>query len=177
MNTQMITTERPSMASVISIIAGLLRGRGTISVGDVAALRRMDPRRPAAAFFKVEGLVLDEHLPGDAAARAELETRWAAIIVGLACLGTLHDPSQRLGFALADAQYSELRFARLVRADSDRLADELPALARFLAAKGTSVDWTAAAQLILSAGYANEEPIRRHLARDYYGSLSRQENR
>jgi CRISPR system Cascade subunit CasB len=137
----------------------------------------MDPRRPAAAFFKIEGLVLDESLPGDAAARADMETRWAVIVVGLAYLGALHDPSKRLGLALADAQYSELRFARLVRADEEHLADELPTLARFLAAKGARVDWAAAAQLILSAGRTDEEPVRRHLARDYYGAMARQESR
>jgi CRISPR system Cascade subunit CasB len=136
----------------------------------------MDPRHPEAAFFKLEGLVLDERLPGDAAARSDLETRWAAIIIGLAHLGALHHPDHRLGFALAAAQFSELRFARLLRADADRLADELPMLARFLAAKGESADWTAAAWLILSAGCPNEEAVRRHLARDYYGAMARKEN-
>jgi hypothetical protein len=137
----------------------------------------MDPRSPAPAFFKIEGIVLDESLPGDSEGRMNGETRWAAIVSGLAWLGNLHNPSQRLGSALVDSPYSEFRFVRLVRAEADRLADELPALARFLAAKGTSADWAAAAWLILSAGRSDEEPTRRHLARDYYGALSRQENR
>lgn len=179
MNARAIIAEPRSLTSVVSHIAGLLRGSGVISRGDVASLRRMDPRHPAAAFFKIEGLVLDESLPGDAAKRANDETRWAAIVVGLAYLGALHDPSKRLGLALADAKYSELRFTRLVRADEEYLADELPTLARFLAAKGMPVDWTAAAQLILSAGAADdkEESVRRHLARDYYGAMARQERR
>ena len=168
-------TEGPSLASLVSSIAHLLRG-GAMTAGDIAALRRMDPRRPAAAFFKIEGLVLDPHLPGDAARRADLETRWAAIINGLAHLGILHQPGLRLGSVLAGSQYSELRFARLVRADAERLADELPALGRFLAAKGTAVDWTAAAHLILSADGPGDESVRRHLARDYYGSLAHQES-
>lgn len=167
----------PTLQVLITHISHLLRGGGAISVGDAAALRRMDPRHPAAAFFKIEGLVLDEHLPGDAATRADVETRWAAVITGMAFLGDLHQPARRLGLSLADAGYSELRFARLIRADADRLVDELPGLARFLVAKRIPVDWTAAAHLILSAGGRNEEPIRRHLARDYYGSLSRQEGR
>jgi CRISPR type I-E-associated protein CasB/Cse2 len=133
----------------------------------------MAPRHPDAAFFKIEGLVLDGHLPGDADARADLETRWAAVVAGLALLGRLHVPGHRLGDVLADCQYSELRFARLVRADEDRLVDELPALARFFSAKGAKIDWTGAAQLMLSAGGPNEESVRRHLARDYYGSLAR----
>lgn len=176
MNGHAATPEPTNLTSVVSKISYLLCS-GAMSSGDPAALRRMDPRRPAAAFFKIEGLVLDEDLPPDAAARTDAETRWAAIVVGLTHLGALHQPSQRFGIALADARYSEIRFARLVRADADRLADELPTLARFLAAKGVSVDWTAAAHLILSAGRTDEEPVRRNLARDYYGALPRQESR
>ncbi|MEO8257367.1 MAG: type I-E CRISPR-associated protein Cse2/CasB [Acidobacteriota bacterium] len=174
MTTTAAAVER-RLTSLVSHIATLLRGGGMISHGDAAALRRMDPRHPAAGFFKIEGHVLDDQLPGDATLLADLETRWAAIVVGLACLGSLHQPGRRLGHTLVDAQYSELRFTRLLRADADHLADELPALARFLAAKGTPVDWTTAAHLILSVGRSDEEPIRRHIARDYYGSLSRQE--
>jgi CRISPR system Cascade subunit CasB len=177
MNSQAQPAETMSLSSLISSIAALLRSGGAITAGDVAALRRMNPRHPEAAFFKVEGLVLDAHLPGAADARANLETRWAAIVAGLAHLRALHQPGMRLGHVLANAQYSELRFVRLVRADADRLADELPTLARFLAAKGTPVDWTGAAQLILSADGPNEDPVRRHLARDYYGSLARTESR
>lgn len=163
-------------AETVHTIAGLLRHGGALTHGDIATLRRMDPRRPAAAFFKIEGLVLDEHLPGDGSVRADLETRWAAIIVGLAHLGELHRHDARLGFALVAAQLSELRFARIVRADTDRLVDDLPLLARFLAAKGVAADWTAAAKLILSADRSDEESVRRHLARDYYGALARKEN-
>jgi CRISPR system Cascade subunit CasB len=168
--------EPVNVASLVSSIAALLRTGGVITSGDVAALRRMDPRHPAMAFFKIEGGVLDAQLPGDAEKRSQVETRWAAIVAGLAHLGSLHQPGQRIGNVLADAEYSELRFARLVRADADRLVDELPALARFLAVKGTPVDWAGAAQLILSADGANEESVRRHIARDYYGALARMES-
>lgn len=173
MNGQANVVDHPNVGSLVSAIAALLEAGGVISTGDVAALRRMDPQHPDAAFFKIEGIVLDYHLPGEAAARADLETRWSAVVAGLAHLRSLHAPGRRLGDVLADVQYSELRFARLVRADADRLVDELPALARFLAAKSAPVDWTDAAHLILSAGRPNEESVRRHLARDYYGSLAR----
>jgi CRISPR type I-E-associated protein CasB/Cse2 len=136
----------------------------------------MDPRRPAAAFFKVEGLALDAHLPGDAPRREAQETRWAVIVLGLAILGELHRSGVRLGQALAGGGFSELRFARLLQADADQLADDLPLLARFLASKGIPTDWSAAARLMLSAGRADEDDTRRHLARDYYGALARAEN-
>ena len=163
----------PSVASLVSTIAELLSDSPALSRGDLSALRRMDPRRPEPPFFKIEALVLEEWLPGEAAARADLETRWSAITCGLAHLGVLHRPGLRLGNVLAEADWSDVRFARLVRADADRLADDLPALARFLEAKSIPVDWTGAAQMILSAGTPHEEDVRRHIARDYYGTLAR----
>jgi CRISPR type I-E-associated protein CasB/Cse2 len=169
------TRGAPTLASLISTIARLLVSGGGLSRGDVSALRRMDPRTPAAAFFKVAGLVLDELMPAEPGHRADAETRWAAITAGLAYLEALHRPGQRLGRVLADTGWSEHRFVRLVRADTDRLADDLPALARFLVAKGIPVDWTAAADLILSAGTERSEEVRRHLARDYYRVMSREQ--
>lgn len=165
-----------TVAALVNTVAGLLRSSPVLTQGDLAALRRMDPRRPPAAFFKIEGLALDPHLSGEAARRTESETRWAVVVLGLARLGDLHVPEHRLGHALVEAHLSELRFARLLQADSEQLVDELPLLARFLAAKGVPADWSAAARLMLSAGHSDEEGARRHLARDYYGALARAEN-
>jgi len=169
--------QRGTLDSVVNRIAGLLEhGGGTLTSGDVASLRRMDPSRPAAAFFKLAGVVLDGSLPLESHGRTEAETRWAAIVAGLACLGDLHRRGVRLGSALVDAGFSELRFARLLRADADRLVDELPMLARFLAAKGVPADWTQAAWLILSSDRSDDERARRNLAHDYYGALARKGN-
>ena len=160
----------------VSGIASLIKNGGVISAGDLAGLRRMDPRSPHPAFFKIEALLLEPELPGEADSLAELETRWAAVVAGLARLGGLHQSGRRLGQALANADYSELRFIRLIRASADQLADELPALARFCVAKGIPVDWSGAAFLVLSAGRPSEEPVRRHISRDYYGALARRQN-
>ncbi|MBP7569207.1 MAG: type I-E CRISPR-associated protein Cse2/CasB [Acidobacteria bacterium] len=165
-----------TLPSLVSSIARLIELPGVLTRGDVASLRRMDPRQPQAAFFKIEGLLLDDLLPGEAVARTEMETRWAAIVAGLAHLGSLHRPGARLGQALAAAELSEIRFARLVRADPEQLPDELPSLARFLRAKGVEVDWSAAADLALSAGTPRETDVRRHIARDYYGRVARSVN-
>ena len=165
-----------TIGSLVNTVAGLLRSSPVLSQGDLAALRRMDPRRPLAPFFKIVGLALDPHMPGDAARRADVETRWATIVLGLAHMKDLYQPEVRLGRALVEAGLSEFRFARLLQADADQLADELPLLARFLAAKGVPGDWAAAARLILSAGRADEEDTRRQLARDYYGALARAQN-
>jgi hypothetical protein len=139
----------------------------------------MDAHRPSAAFYKVAGLALDGRLPETEVLRPSLETRWAAVILGLAHLGPLHKsgPEYRLGLVLAMSAYPEVRFARLLGADAERLVDEIPTLARRLAALGTPVDWTGAAKLLLSAGRpGREEKRRRHLARDYYGLLARQDS-
>lgn len=165
----------PSVESLVNSAAALLERSPALSTGDIAALRRMNPRTPVAAFFKIEGILLDEHLPGDGPARFEVETRWAAIVLGLAHLGGLHSYQHRLGVALANAGFSELRFVRLLQADGEQLLDELPSLARFLAAKEIPADWGAAARLILSAGRCDEEVARRSLAREYYGVVVREE--
>jgi len=173
MATDVPPAQSTSLPSIVNRIAALIEhGAGILSAGDAAALRRMDPREPAAAFFKLAGAELGTQLPNEPDARIETETRWAAIIVSLAHLGTLHRPGIPLGRALASAQLSEMRFARLLRADAARLVDELPMLARFLSAKGVPADWTGAALLLLSLGRQDEETARRQLARDFYGAVA-----
>lgn len=165
-----------SVPDLVNRLAFQLGPSGMLTAGDASELRRASPRRPPAGFFKLEGLLLDDVLPGDASPRAEAETRWAAIVAGLAQLGSLHRPGRRLGDALFDADFSELRFSRLMRSDAERLIDDLPMLARFLAAKGVPVDWAGAAHLLLSSGSGIEESVRRHVARDYYRSALRGSN-
>lgn len=163
-----------SLESTIAYLAALLEhGGGALTTGDVASLRRMDPRAPVAAFFKLAGIALGDALPNESASRLEAETRWAAIVAGLALLGDLHRSGRWLGTSLAEAEFSEFRFDRLLRADSERLIDDLPMLARYLVAKGIPVDWTQAAWLLLSAARSDEERARRRLARDYYAALAR----
>ncbi len=166
------TLERPSDDELVHrLAAALAQDVGRLTSGDVAALRRMDPRRiDAAGFWKLEALFLEGVLKGEAYARARQETRWAAVMTGLAVLGPLHRRGARLGDALRAAGLSEVRFVRLLRADEETLLDELPSLARQLAAKGTAVDWADAARLLLVDDRDSEraERHRRALARDYY---------
>ena len=177
MTTESTPDGNGGIGGLVNWIAALLQhGGNVLTTGDVAMLRRMDPRHPSSAFFKLEGTVLDAELPGEVHAREDRETRWAAVVVGLAHLGELHRPARRLGEAPAQADFSELRFSRLLRADAEQLADEVPMIARYLAAKGVPADFSAAAWLILSVGQTNEERVRRNIARDYYGALARQTN-
>lgn len=147
----------------------LRRSGGRFGSGDLAELRRMDPRRiDAAAFWKAEALFFDALLPPTGDARALQETRWAAVLVGFAELQDLHHVGRRLGAALHEAGLSEARFVRLLRADRELLIDELPTLARYLAAKGVPADWVDAARLLLGENEEVAERHRRALARDYY---------
>jgi len=161
------------VSTTVARLAALMKPGGLLSTGEVAELRRMDPARPAPGFFKLEGAVLDADLPAEAGRREERETRWAAVVAGLAILGELHRPERRLGTALAEAGFTPVRFARLIRADDDSLPDQLLTLARFMAAKGVQADWTHAAWLLTSVDAGSLESVRRHLARDYYGALER----
>jgi len=162
------------LSALVSRIAGwLAHGGGQLSAGDASALRRMDPRHPHASFFKLVGLALEDQIPSGSTHSHDAETRWASVVVGVAHLGGLHQSSARLGRALVAAGFSEFRFARLLRGDSEYLVDELPMLARFLTAKDVPVDWSQAAWLLLSAGRRDEERPRRAIARDYYGALAK----
>lgn len=155
------------VAGLIARISGYLRhGGGALTAGDLAALRRMDPRRPETAFVKLATLT---ELPDD--------DRWPAIVCGLAILGEQHRRDAWFGSALAEAGFSELRLNRLLRADAERLLDELPAVARFLAAKSCAADWTGAAWLLLSAGRSNDEQSRRTVARQYFATQAQQQRR
>jgi CRISPR system Cascade subunit CasB len=169
--TEPVDRARPGDArSLFYVVAGGLRG-GSITSGDRASLRRMDPMRlDAPGFWKVAGLYLDDALPGESSARTIAETGWGTVAVALASLGELQVPHIRLGHVLADAGYSEQRFVRLLRADRTRLVDELPQLARFLAARNLSADFVDAALLLVGT---RPEDARRRLARDYYASLSK----
>lgn len=163
---------KPNVRELVYKLAGTLR-RGGLTAGDAAGLRRMDPRRlDAPGFWKLAGMYLDDTLPGDAAARHRAETAWAAVAVALAHLGELQSADVRLGWALASAGLSEQRFVRLLRADEERLLDELPQIARFLAAKNCRADLVGAALLLVGP---RPEDERRHLARDYYSALSAHE--
>lgn len=152
-------------------IASAIQHR-VLSTGDAAELRRMDPRRlDAPGFWKIAGMYLEQALPGEARARHRKESAWGAIAVALAHIGDLQIPNERLGRVLAEAGYSEQRFVSLLRSDEERLLDEVPRLARYLAAKNIRADLAGAALLLVGA---NPEQTRRNLARDYYGALTSQ---
>lgn len=164
------STTHATLGAIVGRIAGAIE-RGELSPGDVASLRRLEPHDPSAsAFWRVCALFLEPAaaLPANDPLRADAEKRWAGILNALAILQGCHRPGTPLGSALAEAGYSELRFSRLLRARDDVLLDEIRSGARFLASKAQPADLTDLARLVLSDGRADEETVRRRIARSYY---------
>ena len=145
-----------------------------MSPGEVAELRRLDPEHPGgAAFWKAVVLHLE---PAGQLRGADAEARWALVLRAVGELHGLNRPRRRLGRALAGAGVSEMRLARLLRADLGTLAGTLSAVSRQLASKAEAVDLADLAWLVLTArgpggARRGEERVRRNIARDYYRGL------
>jgi CRISPR type I-E-associated protein CasB/Cse2 len=155
--------------SVARAVHGVARalGEGAIAPGDSANLRRLRADDPAApAFWRVLSYYVAPNFPRPLTEGEE--RRWAVILNGMAHMQGLHAPEQRLGAALREVGFSELRFVRLLRAESEGLEDLVRQTARFLAAKGRSANLVDLARLVLSDGRRDAERVRRHIARDYF---------
>jgi CRISPR system Cascade subunit CasB len=165
------TTEAPPPApSLFSLIVKINAAiQHKLSTGDAAALRRLDPEDPScAAFWRLSAMYLQDQMPAHGEHRDEVERKWACIAQALAQLGSLTQNSTRLGQALREVGYSELRFTKLLRAKGPKLRVALREAARFLASKGRGASPADLAQLILSDNQNNQEKIRREIARGYY---------
>jgi CRISPR system Cascade subunit CasB len=172
------TGGRRSLDSVVRSIATAISA--TLSPGDVAALRRLDPDELSApAFWKVVTAHVEPagFLTETGAMRADAERRWAVVLTALALLGSTHRANSRLGRALAVAGFSELRLVRLLRSRERQLGHEVRTAVRFLAAKGEPVDATDLARLVLSDGMEHADEVRRDVARAYYGAQHAVEGR
>ena len=168
------TTPRASLANVVHLVARDIDH--ALSSGDVAELRRLRPEDPSSpAFWKVVAYRLEPSglLAAGGPLRDLQERRWAALLSGMAEMQGLHAAGRRLGGALASAVVAESRFVRLLRAHDDALLDAVRLTAHHLASAGEPVDWADLARLVMCDGASNEEAVRRQIARDYYGKLSR----
>jgi CRISPR type I-E-associated protein CasB/Cse2 len=148
--------------------------KGALDPGDVAQLRRLDPRAPGgSAFWRALTLYVEPHSPlqSDEARRLGEESAWAAVMRGMAHMSGLHTHGRRLGNALALADLSELRLNRLLRAEGAVAFDELAGVSTLLAARAIPVDWAELAELVLIRSDDGAERLRRRIARDFYRSL------
>ncbi|MCB9492551.1 MAG: type I-E CRISPR-associated protein Cse2/CasB [Dehalococcoidia bacterium] len=161
-----------SLGSVVARLAVVMQSG--LSPGDLAALRRLRGDVPPAAFYRLVARHLEpESLPEVGAAREALEARWMIVLAAMARLVGLHRPRLSLGEALADAGYHELRFERLLRADSAALPEQIQAASIYLAARGAPCDHADLAALVLTTDPARATQLRRRLARSYHRTLSK----
>lgn len=152
---------------VVAILARQLSSDGgPISAGDRAELRRgwENPHQPA--FWRLAVRVLE---PAGVLNGPEADRNWAAILAGLAETASLHDPRQRFGRAMGEADVSEARLLRLLRADAESLRDALRAVVRQLGSAGERFDWREPALLLL---LSDKESIRKGIAMSYYRSAA-----
>jgi len=148
---------------------------GALSRGESAELRRISPGKP---FTPTLWRILYELDRADAPGwinQAEWERRWATLLMCMAYCPGLHDYHVPLGSGLAKAGWSELRFARLLRAEREGLEIGLRRMAQYLSSKTQPVDWTDVARLLFYQKGDTGEDIRLSIARTYYRTVYAQQ--
>ncbi len=134
--------------------------------GTLAALRRTDPERLPAAFFRLTVDLLDEVLPAEAGpSRDRDEIRWAAVTRELAHAGDKLLAPVPLGEALAKAGVAEMRVLRLLQASGATLFDTAHSVVQQLVSRGQPFDPRQLAELVVRE---DSETVRRRIARDFY---------
>src|SRR5262245_47404356 len=143
-----VETKSDTLSSVVGKLAWALSN--TVTPGDLAALRRLKPGDPSClAFWKIVADHLAGAFPERGLFREQAEARWGVVLSAMAELEGLHQPNRPLGRALAEADYSELRLLRLLRAHDEILADSARTMAHFLRSKADRCSQTDIARLIL----------------------------
>jgi CRISPR system Cascade subunit CasB len=160
----LLNVKSPSLSSHVGKAAGVICN-DKFSTGDRAKLKRMVPTEPLpSAFYRFAF----SHLPEDWE-RSRVE--WGTIVAGIAIMApSAHSHASGFGKVLAESNYSESRFERLLATEDEVLCTLVLRLARFLAAKGRTVDWSQIASLLL-AKEDNADAIRMRIAKDYYRAL------
>lgn len=156
----------------------LNRLRGSIDAmgpGALAELRRDRERPvPSEAFWSLAArYVPDGRGWRD---RDDWERRWAVIMSGMAAMSGMGGGRRGLADALVEADVSEERVVRLLRARGAMLHDVVRGIVHQLGSRGIDAHWHDLADLILSDGEFHEETVRRRIARGYYGRLARLES-
>jgi len=160
----------PGWAEAVRAVVGAIRN-GALGPGEVAALRRERPDTPQSpAFWRALATYIEPRwgVPRDPTRRQRAEFRWAVVLSNVARLPAAGDHPAK---ALADADYSEIRFLRLLRASGPELARQVRAAVTFLAAKGFGIDWVPMAALVLADPEDHPEwaeQVRRDFARRFF---------
>jgi CRISPR type I-E-associated protein CasB/Cse2 len=168
-------SDTSSLASTVASIARAIEK--ILSMGDVAALRRLTPDNTGCAAFWRTLAMHPDLVPEAGPRRDEMERRWACILQAMATMAGLHTPGVPLGRALAAAGLAEQRLLRLLRASGPILTDAVRVTAHYLAQKAVASNHTDIARLVLSGGGPNEDTVRRAIARSYYAQTAKEVQR
>lgn len=166
-------------------IANHMAKHRAMTTGDIAEMRRMDPRSPTAAQFwklMMQHGITDPD--GEEPDHPALERSWARIVACIARdtrVGDDHTEgphlgSRRLGEALAHAGYSENRLKALLNAQGDTLLRAMEHAAHFMSSKQEKFNWNQGAALMMTR-HRNEEQQdgdRVRIAREYYRAVKNQ---
>lgn len=150
-----------------SAVAALRYALEAADPGTLAALRRLDPSSPPAAFYRVTVSALDDHLPEKGNRRDELEARWAVVVAAMATAHGLLKPIP-LGEALAKAGVAEMRVVRLLEAHEPQLAAVVRNVVHQLVQKAQAFEPNDLADLVLTDGTRHARESRRRIARSFY---------
>jgi len=137
-----------------------------LSMGDHAALRRMEPLAAGRAARVVYGLLAELDVPLD---HAELVQRWTVLIHALALAHGAHEKSISIGTALFAINFGEARLEQLLSADFAVLADIVPRLARRLHSKSQRMDFSQLTNLLLNIDRDSDkaEKARQDIAKSF----------
>lgn len=154
------------------------RDDGGLSSGDRAELRRMDPLDAALppALWRLLAVPEVETAIGIVASgdRETAERAFAILVQVLAEAGASgRAPSRTIGKVLAETDYAEARFVRLLRArDREDVAFETRQAARWCATKGAAFHVAGFSRFVLDAALMRKDADRRAhaIARDYFAA-------
>ena len=151
--------------------------RSTLSRGDTAPLRRMDPEHPHEPAFIL--FMLEAGAPESWTWELEDARSWALIVHAMALMAPHHhDRGTSVGAALHRAGVSDQRVARLLAARGVQFRKQMGRLVRRLAQAVQPVNWLELADLITAeAGDADRlDRLRLRIARDYYSAQFKARN-
>lgn len=155
------------------------RDRKALDSGRRAQLRRIDTENSfTPALWHVLFEIDHEEAPGwwkhrENATENEWERRWAVLCSAMTRCRGQHDgrtdDGTRLGVALANAAWAEMRFVRLMEARERELETQVRHMAQYLASTGESLDWADVGRLLFFQNGDTAQNIRVGISRAYYG--------
>ena len=165
------TAQTQTLGQVIARLSQQLNAE-RVGTGQLAELRRMTGDDLPPAFWKRYLLDVPAEWRGpDGYVNVRIDQAWAALIRAMVEMApNPHSFDQPFGGALANTDYSEDRFVRLVRAEGENLANELRVASTWLARANVKANWEQPAHLLLRdlRLNVNHQIASHRMARDYF---------